>query len=296
MGEAEVFNEMVPLSSEDCFIIKKRTKTNLAYPLHTHKEFELNYLENAKGALRIVADSKEEMDDLDLVLVAGDVQHAYVNHKHVLGQMTQITVQFQASLFDSLIEKRHFKSIKEMFQRSSAGLVFSHDIVQSVQNKLKEISNDTNHESFTNFLRLIDVLKFLSLDSSARCLNQLKKVPVEKESFLENDRKERIMNYLSENYQNRITLSELADFINMSEASLIRFFKKWTGKTFIENLNEIRIEEAVYRLVNTSDSISEICYKCGFNNLSNFNRVFKKIQRTTPTIYREKYIRTKFNF
>lgn len=102
------------------------------------------------------------------------------------------------------------------------------------------------------------------------------------------------MIYLHKNYQSRITLGEVASLISMSEASLTRFLKKWTGKTFIDNLNDIRISEAICRLMDTSDSISEICYKCGFNNLSNFNRAFKNRKGITPTEYREKYARTRF--
>jgi len=108
------------------------------------------------------------------------------------------------------------------------------------------------------------------------------------------DRLDSIMLYLHENYQKRITLSEVAKLTNMSDASLMRFLKKWTGKTFIDNLNEIRVAEAVCRLTDTSDSISEICYRCGFNNLSNFNRVFKRRRGSTPTEYREKYSRSRF--
>lgn len=80
----------------------------------------------------------------------------------------------------------------------------------------------------------------------------------------------------------------------MSESSLVRFLKRRTGQTFIDNLNEIRVAEAVYRLTDTGESISEICYRCGFNNLSNFNRVFKKRRGTTPSEYREKYSRSRF--
>lgn len=103
-----------------------------------------------------------------------------------------------------------------------------------------------------------------------------------------------IMLFLHENYQRPVLLSELASLINMSEASLTRFLKKWTGKTFIDNLNDIRIAEAVCRLIDTSDTIAEICYKSGFNNLSNFNRAFKRRKGNTPTEYREKYARTRF--
>ena len=294
MGGAEVFKEMIPLSSEDCFLIKQRTKTGFNFPLHVHREFELNYLENANGALRIVGDSIELMEDLDLMLVAGGLRHTYLNHMCSSEHISQITVQFQVSLFDSLLEKRHFKSIKEMFENAVGGLVFSRETILAVQDQLRNISNDNNPESFTNLLRLLDVFKSLSLDKSARCLNNIPATFNKNTIVQDTDRLDQVMAYLRGNYQRHISLSELADYVNMSEASLIRFFKKWTGKTFVENLNEIRVREAVCRLVDTSDSVSEICYKCGFNNLSNFNRVFKRLQGTTPSNYREKFSRTKF--
>lgn len=238
MGSVDVLREITPLSPEDCFLVMQRPKRSFSYPLHVHPEFELNYLENAAGAIRIVGDSVEEMEELDLLLVAGGAKHAYSNHKCLSTDILEITIQFHASLFDSFINKRHFKTIKDMFEKASCGLVF-----------------------FSN---------------------------------IDNDRLDTIMLFLHENYQRPVLLSELASLINMSEASLTRFLKKWTGKTFIDNLNDIRIAEAVCRLIDTSDTIAEICYKSGFNNLSNFNRAFKRRKGNTPTEYREKYARTRF--
>ena len=242
MGSVDVLREITPLSPEDCFLVMQRPKRSFSYPLHVHPEFELNYLENAAGAIRIVGDSVEEMEELDLLLVAGGAKHAYSNHKCLSTDILEITIQFHASLFDSFINKRHFKT--------------------------------------------------LSLDEKARKLNAIN--TVENFSNIDNDRLDTIMLFLHENYQRPVLLSELASLINMSEASLTRFLKKWTGKTFIDNLNYIRIAEAVCRLIDTSDTIAEICYKSGFNNLSNFNRAFKRRKGNTPTEYREKYARTRF--
>lgn len=228
MGKVDVLKETTPLSSEDCFLVMQRPKSGFNFPLHVHMEFELNYLENAAGAIRIVGDSVEEIDDLDLVL----------------------------------------------------------------KDKLRMLSNDNKPDSFKNLLRLVEILKILSLDKAARRLNAVN--TVKNYNNNDTDRLDSIMLYLHENYQKRITLSEVAKLTNMSDASLMRFLKKWTGKTFIDNLNEIRVAEAVCRLTDTSDSISEICYRCGFNNLSNFNRVFKRRRGSTPTEYREKYSRSRF--
>ena len=81
MGSVDVLREITPLSPEDCFLVMQRPKRSFSYPLHVHPEFELNYLENAAGAIRIVGDSVEEMEELDLLLVAGGAKHAYSNHK-----------------------------------------------------------------------------------------------------------------------------------------------------------------------------------------------------------------------
>ena len=101
MGSVDVLREITPLSPEDCFLVMQRPKRSFSYPLHVHPEFELNYLENAAGAIRIVGDSVEEMEELDLLLVAGGAKHAYSNHKCLSTDILEITIQFHASLFDS---------------------------------------------------------------------------------------------------------------------------------------------------------------------------------------------------
>lgn len=286
MESVGVLKEMTSLSPEDCFLVMSSPKRGFSYPLHVHPEFELNYLENANGAIRIVGDSIEEMEDLDLLLVAGGTKHAYSNHHCPCTDIQEITIQFHASLFDSLIHKRHFKTIKDMFEKASCGLVFSREMVLRVQPELKRLS-DGNPDSFRNLLRLMEILKTLSLDTEARQLNVVD--TMKNPSHVDNDRLDAILLFLHENYQHPVSLSELASRMSMSEASLTRFLKKWTGKTFIDNLNDIRIGEAVCRLIDTSDTVAEICYKSGFNNLSNFNRAFKRRKGSTPTEYREKY-------
>ncbi|MDL2221604.1 AraC family transcriptional regulator [Parabacteroides sp. OttesenSCG-928-N08] len=291
MTKIDILREITPLSREDCFLVIHRPKPGFYYPLHLHSEFELNYLQNVKGALRIVGDSVEEMDEYDLILVAGGTKHAYSNHKCACVGIYEITVQFMPSLFDSMIDKRQFKSIKDMFENASSGIVFSRDVVVKVQEELKSLSNDAP-DSFSNFIKLIQILKILSLDQGARRLNA--RDSIRNYNQEEADRLECIMRYLHENYHLPIQLADLASLMNMSESSLTRFLKKWTGKTFVDNLNDIRIAEAVNRLIDSSDSVSEICYKCGFNNISNFNRVFKRRKENTPSEYREKYARTRF--
>ncbi|MDH6305416.1 AraC-like DNA-binding protein [Parabacteroides sp. PF5-5] len=292
MSQIDVLQEVTSLSPEDCFLVMQRNKQSFAYPPHVHPEFELNYLENASGAIRVVADSIEEIGDLDLLLIGGGTTHAYSNHTCKFENTVEITIQFHRSLFDSLINKRHFKTIRNMFDNAAHGLVFSKDTIHRIQPELKMLSNNDETNSFRNLLRLLDILKSLSLDTNARRLNTLNNVNNFKDQ--DNDRLSMIMLFLHENYQRSITLADVANLINASESSVTRFLKKWTGKTFIDNLNEIRISGSISRLIETSDTISEICYKSGFNNLSNFNRIFRKKKGVTPTEYRERYARSRF--
>lgn len=291
MTKDDLLREVTPLSAEDCFLVIKRPKPGFSYPQHIHPEFELNFLERANGALRIVGDSVEEIGELDLVLIGGEIKHAWSTHKCTSKDISEITIQFHASLFDSMKDRRLFRSVKEMFENASRGIVFSQEIIQKIKPELQALSND-EQEGFRNLLRLIDILKNLSLDKNSRILAASSSVGVN--NSFENQRLKRILLFLHENYQREITLEEVAKLVSMSEASLTRFLKKQTGKTFIDNLNDIRIGETIGRLITSNDTISEICYGCGFNNLSNFNRIFKKKKGLTPREYRDKHVRTRF--
>jgi transcriptional regulator GlxA family with amidase domain len=94
---------------------------------------------------------------------------------------------------------------------------------------------------------------------------------------------------MNNNYDKPISLGEVAGVVNMTEVSFSRFIKKRTGNTFIDSLNEIRLGHASRMLIDTTHSIAEISYNCGFNNISNFNRIFKKKKTCTPKEFRENF-------
>jgi len=98
-----------------------------------------------------------------------------------------------------------------------------------------------------------------------------------------------LMRPLKENYHKKITLDEVAELLNMSKVSFNRFMKKTSRQTFIEYVNEVRIDNAARLLAAMDYSISEIAFKCGFNNIANFNRIFKKTKKLTPSAYRKKF-------
>jgi AraC-like DNA-binding protein len=103
----------------------------------------------------------------------------------------------------------------------------------------------------------------------------------------------KVKNYIAKNYTEEIRLNTLADIAGMSPSAFSRFFKLHTGRNLSEYIIEQRLGYASRMLVDTSNSVAEICYACGFNNLSNFNRIFKKKKNCSPTEFRENYHKTR---
>lgn len=287
MEVSEIFREVTPLSSEDCFVIIDRTKTKFTYPVHVHPEYELNFMENAKGGRRIVGDSTEIIDDLELCLIGNEnLEHGWVDLDQPNSPLHEITIQFHSDLFlQSLLNKKQFKSLSVMFENAKKGLVFSREAILKVKDKLVFLTK--NKSGFYSVIELITILYDLSLDENARILCN-STFTNEKDSS-DSRRIQKVMSYLQVNYQREVHLAEIASYIGMSEVSFSRFMKKRTGKNFVEYLNDLRLGIASRLLVNTSKSVSEVTYECGFNNLSNFNRIFKKRKGCTPKEFRENY-------
>lgn len=287
MQSSNVFREVTPLSEEDCFVIIKRTKTEFTYPVHIHPECELNFIENAKGAQRVVGDSIEEIDDLELCLIANEnLEHAWMNYKCQSKEIREITIQFQKELLlQGLLSKKQFRSIAVMLENANKGVVFSRPTIEMI--KLSLYSLNATQDGFYSVVELLKILHELSMDENPRILSS--SVFVNKDDSSESRRVQKMINYMHDNYQKDIHLSDVAAYVNMSEVSFSRFMKKRTGKNYVEYLNDLRLGIASRYLVDTNKTIAEICYDCGFNNLSNFNRIFKKRKGLTPKEFRENY-------
>ena len=111
----EILSEIVPLSQSDCFYIVERRKSSFNYPIHRHKEMELNLVQGAPGAQRVIGDSVETIGDIDMVLTGPDLEHAWNQGNCKSKNIHEITVQFDSSLFpDSLLARNQFASIRDM--------------------------------------------------------------------------------------------------------------------------------------------------------------------------------------
>src|SRR5690554_3452080 len=148
MNSEYIIKEITPLSEADCFYIADRIKSEFVFPLHSHKEFELNYIENAKGVRRIVGDSVEVINNYDLTLITGeDLIHVWEQHECKSKNIREITIQFPSDLlFGNLIDKNQFKSIRDMLERAKKGINFPMEAIMKIYPLLNSLSNERSEE------------------------------------------------------------------------------------------------------------------------------------------------------
>lgn len=282
----KLLREITPLTQGDCFTLFSRVKKDFDFPLHYHEEFELNFIQNGNGAKRVIGDHIEEIEDLELVLVGPNLQHGWFTHKLQGQPLHEITIQFHRDLFDDkFLQRNQMSAIRKMFEKSLKGILFSKETTKGIMPRLFAL---TEKHGFDSVLELLSILHDLSTSRNIRILSNTTFNNTETISY-NSRRVNTVMEHLNKNFQKDVSLNEVSKLIAMSEVAFSRFFKLRTGKTFVDTLNEVRLGHASRMLIDTTQSINEIAYRCGFNNMSNFNRIFKKKKNCTPKEFRLAY-------
>ena len=284
---SSVFTEITQLSEKDCFHIVERHKTEFTYPLHRHKEFELNFIEHGAGVRRIVGDSVEEIGEYELVLVGSKgLEHVWEQGSCNSKDIREITIQFSHDLLSSdLLSKSQFASIRKMLALAEHGLAFPVSAIMKVYSALDTLAME--QEKFVQFLKFLYILYELSLADDVKVLASSSFAHTSRNK--ESRRVQKVKQYINDHYSEQLRLNDLAALAGMSPVAFSRFFRVRTNRTLSDYIADIRLGFAARMLVDTTRNISEICYECGFNNLSNFNRMFKAKRGSTPREFREMY-------
>ena len=289
--EGSVFREISQLMDKDVLYIAERHKKEFTYPIHNHEVFELNFVEHAPGVRRIVGDSNEVIGEYDLVLITSpDLEHVWEQNECTSEDIREVTVHFVLDFSDrSIFSHNPFNSMKKMMDEARKGLCFPMEAIMKVYTMLDTLS--TIQDGFYAFQQFLAILYELSLCPGARTLatNSFAKVDVASDSR----RVLKVKSYISENYTRDIRLSELAEIAGMSPSAFSRFFKLHTGRNLTDYIIDMRLGYASRMLVDSTNSVAEICYGSGFNNLSNFNRIFRKKKGCSPSKFRESYHKTR---
>lgn len=251
---------------------------------HYHPEIELVYISGGSGKRQIGMHLSNYFDG-DLILIGSQVPHSGFTESFS-DFRKEIVIQFKPDFLGNAISNVHeFKLISSLFERAKQGVVFSGEIKKDVGLRMEGIQFENQLE---RLLTLIKILNDLALSNERTLLNA--ESYSLSTNFKDNERIKLIFNYIRQNFSREVSLPDIASIIHMTPQSFCRFFKKSTKKTFVQFLNEYRMNHAIKLLIDTDLDIKTISYETGFNNLSNFFRVFKRTTGFTPEAYRKNLI------
>lgn len=288
--KTKAITEVTPLGEKDCFLMVDRDKDAFTYPLHKHEELELNFVENSDGARRIVGDSIEVLGKYDLVLVGSRLEHMWEQYDCQSHSIHEITIQFLPDLLgEQFLKKNQLNSLRTLFENAKRGVAFELPAIMRVYEKITSIT--AAQPGFYRMLSLLEILYELSLQEeyhllASKSFANVKNTP-------ESRRVRAVEEYIDQNFRQEIRLKTLSDIAGMTPAAFSRFFHARTGKTVSDYIIDIRLGYAARLLVDSHSNVAEICYNCGFNNISNFNRIFKKKKGCSPTAFRDNYHKSK---
>lgn len=277
--------EIPPLGEYDSYYLQERHKPSFNYPLHKHDCYELNFVENCRGARRIVGDSIEVLDDYDLTLVGCNLEHVWEQHECTASEIHEITIQMPKDFYpESMLNRRIMLPVREMLKDSKLGIAFGMKSIMKVYDRLQEISK--SEPSF----HTLSVMNEIFYDLATGDYHTLSSSHYSHAELPVTSRRiQAIKDYIDIHYTQEIRMETLSELINMTPNALSRFFKQHTNRSVSDYINDVRMGHAALLLLNSTMAVVEIGYRCGFNTISNFNRTFKSRKGCTPTEFRASY-------
>ncbi|MEY2949264.1 MAG: hypothetical protein RLZZ248_465 [Bacteroidota bacterium] len=252
---------------------------------HIHPEYEIVYISNGKGK-RHIGDHISFYEDGDLIFLGPNLPH-YGFTEDLVENHVEIVVQMREDfLGNDFLSYPEMENIQFLFQLAHRGISFKNEIKHEVGRQLKEM---LNMSPFERLLGLLRVLELMATTTAFQILNATK-VGFEVNPRDVN-RLAAVFRHVESNFKEEISLNQAADLINMTVPAFCRYFKKTTNKTFTQFLNNYRISYACKLLSNEEISISEVSFESGFNNLSHFNKQFRKIVNCSPKEYRNNQLK-----
>lgn len=284
-------HEHIDFPGRSAIKVKWREMPHFTYPWHFHDEYELLYVIEGSGT-SFVADSIEKFSSGDLALLGCNLPHFWKSDDQYMEsqgrlKVRYIVIQFPSDFFrDQISNYPEFYLIGDLLRRSSRGIRFHQALAEKVSKRIIRLSKISGLE---RIMLLLEILQILAKTSDYQLLaGEL--YQYEPHDF-SSDRLTRVLHYIHTSYQRKIELNVVAGLAHLHPSAFCRFFREKTGKSLSEYVNDMRIGYACKLIMEGKMSVSQIGFECGFNNLSNFNRTFKKHTGYSPSGYYQEYSR-----
>jgi len=271
--------------------VKREVVPYMDYPLHYHPEFEIIFVEKSYG-IRVMGSHIGNFRDGDLMFISSNLPHVWRNDKNFYKGdknffVDVYVIQFLKDAFGkNFFDLPEFTHIRKLFLLGQQGVFVKGSDRTGIADLIKKVYCSSGIERLILFLKTLDALantRDYELLSSPGYNNTY--------NVADSERINRVMNFLMEHYNREISLNEVAGLVNLNKSSFCRYFRSKTHKTCSRFLNEIRIAHACKLLLNNNMTVTEIGYETGYNNISHFNREFKRITGTTARSYANNFLK-----
>jgi len=280
----------IPVSHDRTIIVQTEEMPHFYTYLHRHKEIQLTWIQEGEGTL-VAGMNMHLFKAGEIYLFGANMPHVFKSDPEYFEadstkQIRTITVFFNPNdKLSALFDLPEMKAVQTFLEDYDCGFKVPQEFFSDISGRLSGLLNSDGIDQLMQFLQLLKTLSNvkglepLTVNSFPRSINDNEGMRVAS-----------IYNYIIQNYNKPITLEEVAEQAYMTPHAFCRYFKKHTRYTLVSFLNKVRINEACKLLMSGShNGIAAIAYSCGFNSITNFNRVFKSITGKSPRSYKEQY-------
>lgn len=285
--------EKVERKQGTSFSVIAYSNAYFAAPLHIHPEYELILIETGEGT-SYVGDSVRRLAAGDFMLIGKNLPHLWLSSDEYYADKTtlisrSVYTQFGDDIFPSnMHDIPELGRIYALLTDAQKGVYFEGAGIDELKQYFRELVCAEGFEKINGLYRLL-----YRLATECDCIQLSSNEYVNRNDMSENQIINKVHIFINMNYQNTITLEDIASNVGMNPSALCRYYKRYTGRRMFEYLTELRISYAVKLLANRSINIGQIAYSCGYNSLSHFNHQFKNITNYTPTEYVKEVLRIK---
>jgi AraC-like DNA-binding protein len=275
---------------EKVFVVRHLVEKHFDPEWHAHSEYQLFVVLKGKGT-RFIGDNIKSFVPGELIMTGPHLPHLwrcddiYFHRTHKVGTEGIVIYFNENFLGEHFMEKDDVAALNKLFRRSARGLEFHGPVRQKVIDMMKNLTNLQGLQSVIHLLRILDTLAtsknfhYISSKEYDDDFNQH-----------ETDRLNIVYEYAMKNFRQKIHLEELAELLHMTPTSFSRYFSKKNNMPFSKFISELRIRHACKLLIDTDLSVEQVCYECGFNTVSNFNRQFMDVMQKKPTQYKKEFM------
>lgn len=275
----------IPKTESEAFRVQVDDLPFFYDTIHYHPEIQLTLIQASSGT-HFVGDAIGSYQPSDIYLLGSNLPHVFRSDKNGSENAKSVSVFFKADfLGETFFSIHETQIIRELLEKSARGIKIKVDEAREISSKIEALSMKSG---FEKLILLFQILHQISIDENIEILSSIAYSNPQKD--VDNQRINDVFEFLMNNFEKEISLEEVASIANMTPNAFCRFFKLRTRKTYTDFLNDIRIGNACKMLPNENFSIIEISLASGFNNLSNFNRQFRRRTNQTPTEFRKLFL------